>query len=58
MQTNTSWNDPQLSDGDFPSQQTKLYLAATQAGYQGLSTAKQDLCVRDIGYFIDAVSKL
>ncbi len=36
-------------------EQTKLYLAATQAGYQGLSTAKQDLCVRDIGYFIDAV---
>ena len=38
-------------------EQTKLYLAATQAGYQSLTDAKKELCVRDIGYFIDAVIK-
>ncbi len=24
MKTNTSWDDPQLSDGDFPSNQPKF----------------------------------
>jgi len=36
-------------------EQTKLYLAATQAGYTSLNDTKKELCIRDIGYFIDAV---
>jgi len=36
-------------------EQTKLYLAATQSGYQNLTQAEKDLCVRDIGYFIDGI---
>ena len=36
-------------------EQTQLYLAATQSGYQNLTQAKKDLCLRDIGYFIDGI---
>ena len=37
-------------------EQTKLYLEANQSAYQsGLTEAQKALCIRDIGYFIDAI---
>jgi hypothetical protein len=38
-------------------EQTKLYLQGNQAGYNGLNDAQKNLCIRDIGYFIDAIVK-